>query len=199
MKNVWKENRKIVILWFLIILGVSILLYFLSENNIINNIVQADAIITLVFITYFYARQTQNLVEQEKKSLQEEKNKRYADFGEKRLKHFYYPITDNNAGLSMEYYNYPNLEISALRDFQRKIDAIFLENRYMASKEATDIFTAITDDLDKVVRLHVKKELNEDFIKSVKHRLDKADNVFYKDIEEIEGRIKKIYGYSEHE
>jgi len=52
------------------------------QNLDINDKVQAWAIITLVFITLYYAIQTQKLVEQERISLEEEIKIRIANFGE---------------------------------------------------------------------------------------------------------------------
>jgi len=62
MKKVWKENKILIISWLSIIIIVSILLLCLNSQELINNIIQAIAIITLVFVTWFYATQTQNLV-----------------------------------------------------------------------------------------------------------------------------------------
>jgi hypothetical protein len=47
--------------------------------------IQAASVITLVFITLFYAVQTQALVKEERRALEEEKKKRAADFGERKI------------------------------------------------------------------------------------------------------------------
>jgi len=85
MKNVWKENKSLIILVFigiLVLISVYILLY--PEKD---KIIQAELIVILVSITLFYAIQTQRIVKEEKK-------KNTADFWEKRLVEFYKPFID---------------------------------------------------------------------------------------------------------
>lgn len=47
---------------------------------------------TLVFVTLYYAKQTQNLVQQERNSLDDQKKKNRADFWEKRLREYFIPL-----------------------------------------------------------------------------------------------------------
>jgi hypothetical protein len=47
--------------------------------------IQAASMITLVFITMFYAVQTQALVKEERRALEEEKKRRSAEFGERKI------------------------------------------------------------------------------------------------------------------
>ena len=85
-----KGNKYLIIIGLIwIIVSIAILIMLCPE---VGEMIQAEAIITLVFVTIFYARQTQRLVEQEEKSLKEEIKKRNADFEEKKLKEFYNPF-----------------------------------------------------------------------------------------------------------
>ncbi len=115
----------LIFFWLLTIVVVLILLIFVGAKGKTSNIIQAIAIITLIFVTWFYTKQTQGLVEQQrafleqqKLSLDEEKKKRNADFEEKKLKEFYNPfkyllfelrsIVENEASPSI-----PTLELQA--------------------------------------------------------------------------------------
>lgn len=102
MKKVWKENKWLIIFWFLVIIMVFLLLRFLRPSEMINNIIQAILIVTLVFVTFFYAKQTQRLVEEERKSLEEIKKKRDADYWERRISEFYKPFIDKLNNMIVE-------------------------------------------------------------------------------------------------
>ena len=82
MKKFWKENKDLIILVFIWILASIAILILLCPQ--IDEMVQAETIITLVFVTIFYAIQTQKLVRQEKISLEEQKKKNLANFWEGR-------------------------------------------------------------------------------------------------------------------
>lgn len=82
----------LILFWLLTIIIVSILLVFLGAKGKTSSTIQAIAIITLLFITWFYAKQTQRLVEQQKISLEEDRKKREADFGERIVKEYFMPM-----------------------------------------------------------------------------------------------------------
>jgi len=85
----------LIFFWLLTIVIVLILLIFVEAKGKTGNIIQSIAIITLVFVTWFYAKQAQKLVEQEKKSLDEEKKRRTVDFWKSRLTEFFIPLKIN--------------------------------------------------------------------------------------------------------
>ena len=70
------KKERLFIFWFMAIIIASVLLVFLKPQETINNIIQAIAIITLVFVTWVYAKRTKDLVEQEKISLEEQKKEK---------------------------------------------------------------------------------------------------------------------------
>lgn len=97
--EIWKREKWIWVLWPLIALGIIPLFYFVSKGeplffwrDLIHNIVQAEAIINLVFITLYYAIQTRRLVEEERKIFKREEKRRNADYKERKLEEFFYPF-----------------------------------------------------------------------------------------------------------
>ena len=86
------KKERIFIFWLLAIIIALVLLVFLKPQETINNIIQAIAIITLIFVTWVYAKRTGDLVEQERASLEEGKKKRNADFAEKYFQQYYLPF-----------------------------------------------------------------------------------------------------------
>ncbi len=92
IKTVWKEHKGFLIPLFLVNIIVVFLLLTIKQHVKVGNILHVVALITLVFVTWNYAKQTQNLVAQEKISLEEQKKKNLADFWEGRLKEYYLPL-----------------------------------------------------------------------------------------------------------
>ena len=86
---------KLIALGILLIIGVSFLLWFAKPQQTWSIIIQADAIITLILVTLYYAIQTQKMVKQEKISLDEEKKRRSVDFWQSRLTEFFIPLKIN--------------------------------------------------------------------------------------------------------
>jgi hypothetical protein len=56
--------------------------------------IQAMSVITLAFITWFYAVQTQRLVKEQRATLEEERKRRNAEFGMKRMQKFLRPLLE---------------------------------------------------------------------------------------------------------
>ena len=86
MKKIKKETWGYLILALIGILAFILVLIFLWPEK--DKSVQAELIVILICITGYYAIQAQKLVKQQKLSLDEEKNKRVAEFGEKRIEDF---------------------------------------------------------------------------------------------------------------
>jgi len=111
----------LIFFWLLTIIIVSILLIFIKANGKTSNIIQAIALITLVFVTWIYARQTQELVQQEKISLFEETKKRHADFCEKNLQEFYMPLQYRLNNLNLLFKESSNLsELQCFSDYAKE-------------------------------------------------------------------------------
>jgi len=86
------RKGQLIILCLLIIALVSIILWNIEAQGKISNMIQAGAIIALVFFTLFYAIQTQRLVEKQEKSIIEERKRRDAEFADRKLQDFFSPM-----------------------------------------------------------------------------------------------------------
>ena len=86
MKKDWKGKKDYIILVLVGITAFILVLIFLCPEK--DKIIQAELIVILICITWYYAIQAQKLVKQQKLSLDEGKNKRVAEFGEKRIEDF---------------------------------------------------------------------------------------------------------------
>lgn len=88
--------KKLIKKWGKVIGGLVVLILIIAvifhQKILLDDKIQAGSVVVLIFVTWFYAVQTQKLVEEERKSLEEESKKRRADYGEKRLESFYCPL-----------------------------------------------------------------------------------------------------------
>jgi hypothetical protein len=87
----WIKLRWKIIVSLILWVG-SVLTVSIAGTIHLSDRIQAASMITLVFITWFYAVQTQALVKEQRRSLEEEKKKRVADFGEKRISELLVPL-----------------------------------------------------------------------------------------------------------
>lgn len=85
----------------LVLWGITIVILFLIGTMQLSERVQAASMITLVFITWYYAVQTQDLVKEEKQALIEETDKRAAEYGEKRITIFLHPFKERLLSLKL--------------------------------------------------------------------------------------------------
>ena len=132
----WNKNKDLIIIGFIwIIVSIPVLIFLCPQ---IDQMIQAEAIVTLVFVTIFYAIQTQKLVKQEKISLEEEKKKRYAEFGEKRIEKFLIPILEKLEILvkSLHKMKFNMQNANEIRDMEIKFndfDNFRSKNSYLAT------------------------------------------------------------------
>ncbi len=172
MKKGW-----LIFFWFLVIMIVSIVLIFLEAKGRTSNIIQTVAIITLVFITWFYAKQTKKLVE-------EQKLERDLRFNERRLHSFYNPyilsldeLKENLSELDMSKlerkivnYEAETTEVEfgkkinlAKSLFDHSYQSIFYKYSYMVSQETAKIIKKYFLELGVCSNKEMNKELkNED-------------------------------------
>lgn len=83
---------------------ICIVIYFQRDSDFSVRI-QAIALLLLILVTAFYARKTQKLVEQERM-------KRNAEFGERRLKELFYPILGDLNEMAQILGGIPSLQIN---------------------------------------------------------------------------------------
>jgi len=189
------EMRKgwIIIICFLVVVTVSLLLLLLKPHDKISNIIQADAILALVIITVFYAKQMQELVKEERIALEDEKKKRYAEFGKIRLEQFYYPLDLNFTGLEIEFKK-PQINLRNIEIHRKKVKEIYLNKIYMSSESMKASFDAFVLEL-MALKETAKTKLKEKINKDVLGELKKASRICMKETREIENNIKITFGY----
>lgn len=183
------KKGRLIIIWILLILIVSILLIFLKPQERINNIVQAIAILTLVFVTWFYAKQTQALVEQEKKALEEERGKRYIDFGEKRIAEFYKPFINKLNEMVHLVIKEP-IDLERIEKLGYETDDLFMKKGYLSSGK-------MGMELHKFQKILFEAEFakTRKSIKKFINAQDEIKEILRNEWFEIEDKIRKFYGY----
>jgi len=183
----WKENKgliTLVFIWDLVSISVLILLY-----PQIDEMIQAEAIITLVFVTIFYAIQTQKLVKQQKISLDEEKKRRTVDFWQSRLTEFFLPLRINLQKLQaiMEFKPFSADEFS--KTLSELIE--LMSKAYMLSLELNNALISFTN-MFKFQRRDKVEEGEKYAIIEQSVELLKKVNI---EIRIFEYKINEIYGF----
>jgi hypothetical protein len=182
-----KELKIIFFLGILAMIFVGCLLY---PNK--NQIVQAEAIVALVFVTIFYAIKTDRLVEEGQK-------KRMADFMEKRINDFYIPCIEKMLSLVDPF---KMLDATSDRDYQSKVAVkmhellgLYNSKIYMLSDETSlKIAEWLMVNYQKdFIRLSDK---DKDAINKLKNEIASILDMLEKEKDEIADQIKKIYGYT---
>jgi hypothetical protein len=100
----------------------------------INDWVLAYSTVTLVFVTIYYAIQTQRLVQQEKLNLDESIKKRHIDFLERKINEFYAPFIDV-FNSSWEELHRAELNLPLLWDLRLKSQRLLWDKGYLISAE----------------------------------------------------------------
>jgi hypothetical protein len=103
----------------------------------IGEMIQAEAIITLVFVTWFYAKQTQKQTKFSKSLLDEQKLKRGLEFNERRLQFFYNPFLEH---LDEVFEIFEEKRIREIRDvLEKPRRKIFWPHYFMLQKETREM------------------------------------------------------------
>ncbi len=178
----------------------------LSQSGMsLSDRIQAIAIITLVFITWFYAVQTQALVREERRALEEEKKRRSAEFGERKitillgplsekLKDYYYchtePFFDETDKPKLRKY------LSEAREGLHPIEGFFRMNMHMASDELRIRLEAFFSDVRGTLwnSLDWTNEKIDDFLQKKRSELETLIEVVETEMEQITTHIQSTYG-----
>lgn len=194
MKKILKENWGLLLAWLLVIILAIFLLISFKPPSMINNIIQAIAIISLVFVTIFYARQTQRLANQEKKSIEEQRKKNRADFWESRLKEYYLPFKRIllDLTISVEKRPFPadfiKKKISDLCD-------IYSYKQYMVSKDLAKSIISFMEDLNKFGNLIRTEKKEDEWSNKISSKSQKIVKQIDIEIRLIEEKLKEIYWF----
>ena len=175
MRKILKWIKKVgKFLWILIrktwefIIGIAfwfltcIIIYKQAEIQITDKI-QAWAIVTLIFVTIFYAIQTQRLVQQGKISLKDQIKKRNADYGEKLLQNFFLPLIFKFIDLEAIIKKIPGLselnnKIRPAVEIVNEITGLYKKYGYIATKEMMGSLANISNALQKIVDIRHGEE-----------------------------------------
>ncbi len=203
IKKTWKEHKGFLIPLFLVNIIAVFLLLTIKQHVKVNNILHVIALITLVFVTWNYAKQTQNLVAQEKISQEEEKKKRYAEFGEKRIEKFLIPLLEKLEILvkSLHKMKFDMQNANEIRDMEIKFndfDNFRSKNSYLATR-------SLTQELIQFRRQIKKDWIAGSAIRKVNDRINWRDGFLMwtnqtilsanKEFRGIMIHLRKTYGY----
>ncbi len=168
--------------------------------------IQAIAIIAFVFITGYYAAQTQRLVKEQKNALEEERKRRNAEFGIQRIQGFLSPLLHMLEGLKDRLSLVTEANKSTLADkFQNylglfqagvvEIDEFIFKNLFMADPILRYGLLGLTKmnmprSIDQEAECHVvpwKEETEE--------RIGELTQYINNEISRICQHIRKTYGF----
>jgi len=184
MKKGLKENINLIIFWFSLVAIVSLLLIFLKSHTKINNIIQAITLLTLVFITWIYARQTQKLVKEENK-------KRMVDFFERRISDFYKPLSDILDSIKVVLAFLPDdIDTDDLKKQWMVSWDLFTKKSYMVSKETS---SEIREVLYGIIR--ISDIPRREYIDGLLTKAERLTDIIESEWDEIEEKIRKIHVY----
>jgi len=128
----------VIVAYAIAILVVTLFLKAGKASPTVNNWVLAYSTITLVFVTIYYAIQTQRLVEQEQQNLNETIRRRDIDYLERRMNEFYGPFLEKLNTLRMELVKKPPIT-EKLNELSKDTQFFLWKKSYMISKETEKI------------------------------------------------------------
>ena len=188
MKNVWQENKSLIVIVCLVLILVCILLY--PE---IDKIIQAELIVILISITLFYAIQTQKLVRQEESSLAELKRKRTMDFWEKRLIEFYEPYVDKLNNM-MEAIHKKHIDIDRISEIYKNTTHLIWKRDYMISEKTCKKIEKL------IILLYEIQDYREgDSLKEFTDLEKEVRNIIINEWNDIKYSLRKIYAIEKKE
>ena len=153
------------------------------------------AILILVWVTWFYAKRTQDLVDEQQKYLEEAKKKNNADFGEKRIAEFHKPFIDQ-LNTMISNINRSTLADDAIIEILNSAHELFLRKKYMASKETCEFIDELRS---SIFFAHVDSANNEDeiniMIAEFRQNEKKVREIIVTEWNALEDQIRNFYGY----
>lgn len=194
MKKIWECIKKSwqIILGIFLWLFICFFIYF--QSIYISDAIQAWAIVTLVFITLYYAWQTQRLVKQQQISLTEDKNKREADFWLGRLKEYYLPQKFNLTQL-MASITFKPFNLGEFAKNTRDIINILGHNQYLVTQDLADSSIKLLKLLVDNFRVIGDRNITPGLINSTIEIVTKTIHILDDEIKLIENKLIKVYGF----
>ena len=189
--------------------AIIVLVFFIGGMSLSDRI-QAMSVITLVFITLFYSVQTRRLVKEQRDTLEEERKKRYAEFGMQRIQKFLRPLLERLEGLKDS--------VSQIVEASKRPLEINFENsrgifraQLNETKEFFIGYLFMTDSILrygylKITKMTMPKSIenqSEEFITQWKKKIDEyigeLETEVNNEISRICKNIRKTYGFFSHE
>lgn len=152
----------------------------------ISDVTQAIAIVTLVAVTWYYAKQTKLLTDQQQNTLKEVIQKRHIDFLERRIEEFCVPACNQLSSLRV------TLRANDLVEFGKEVGEFWrfiAAKGYLSSRETTRvlrIFSALLVDA-------VGKQDWDACASLLKEKYESLIGILGKDIELLEVEIRTSY------
>ncbi len=204
MKN---ENlyKSLFIPWMILTLVIVGLMLFFSSNDIvifsmsqlISNIIQAVAVVTLVLVTGFYAMQTQKQAKFSKSLFDEQKLKRDLEFNERRLKFFYNPFFEH---LDEAFDVFEEKKIREIRDIlEMPRREIFWPHYFMLQKETRKMVSKFFLDLIIKAVDEGKDQPEENAKSKLRKSWGKMRKILDEERDKIEDYISDNYPFPEKE
>ena len=196
-----KRNKDLIIIglsW--IIVSIPVLILLCPQ---VNEMIQAEAIITLVFVTWFYAKQTQKQAKFAKNLLDEQKLKKDLEFNERRLHSFYNPYIYHLDELKRKYWANEKYKGSRIRrinyDLEKPHTEIFYNYSYMVSEKTIELISFFIVELGFCSTKEANKELKEDDESKLFELWNKFREKLHEERTKIEDYISANYPFPEKE
>lgn len=193
-----KMNGKTIFFIALIcVIVAALVLILISEKHQerVSNIFQAVAIITLVFVTWFYAIHTKTLAEQGREEVKQQMLSRDLKFSEKRIHGFYIPFIN-----SLDYVrkNFENMQISEMKKILDKPhEEIFFRYSYMLSKKTYDAVSDLLIDFGTKAMDENNREIEDKKRNDLRMKLEDIRKRLHIERTKIEEYISENYPFPE--
>ena len=191
----WKRYKDLIILICLgILVSIPILILLCPK---VDEMIQTEAIVALVFVTIFYAKQTKKQAKLTKDLLDEQKLKRGLEFNERRLQSFYNPFFEH---LDEAFNVFEEKRIEEIRDIlERPRREIFWPHYFMLQKETRKMVSKFFLKLIKEAVDEHNDQLQENAKSKLRESFNKTRKKLDEERETIENYISDNYPFPEKE
>lgn len=166
IKKVWLGTVGVA-LW----LSASFIIYK-QTDLLISDKIQAWAIVTLVFVTLYYARQTHNLVKEEKKRGQ-------AECGERYIQNFYNPLKIKLRDLEL-ILEQPDASVDSIIELRHEIVDLVSRYIYVITGETDMSLRKLIKNLNRIMSSNQQEKKLNELRQEIKEGLYEAvNNIIY--------------------
>jgi hypothetical protein len=188
-----KALAALIIIYIPVQIIVAILLNISASNSTTSNIIVAWATITLVFVTIFYAIQTQRLAEQEKQNLIEHIRKRNADFGERRIREFYFPF-NKELKVLMRLLSNPAAPFVDIKRVIKIVKDHFYSTGYLIEEDQQVLIELTFEKMDELLLTKMEPEKFNKLRLEVTYHIERIVAFGSGRVEALRTELLKVYG-----